>query len=300
MKILLATDGSDYSEGAARFLANFDLTLNDEITVLHVITGIPSIGNEESYYDGLSQIKQEVGVKVLDSVIDIMGPIKAKTAVALLEGYPDKIIVDTAAEQDIDLAVMGARGLTGLKSVLIGSVTRAVAINSGKPVLIVKSPQRRVPGRLKILFATDGSAYAAATARFLSSMPFPQDTEITIMNVIASPVSDLPERFVLEMNDRVKAMVAQARTAEFTAAEGIIAEARRQLLGKFTRIDVLIKVGDPSIETLHAADSLNADIIAVGCRGLRGIKGMLGSVSRYIINHSPCSVLVGKILKTGL
>lgn len=295
MKILLATDGSGYSEEAARFIAALELSLKDEITVLHVITEVPAVGDEEAYYAGLNQIKQEVGVKILDSVIDIMGPVKAKTAVALLEGYPDKVIVDTAAEQDTDLAVMGARGLTGIKSVLVGSVTRAVAINSGKPVLIVKPPQVRVPGRLKILFATDGSAYAAATARFLSSAPFPQDTEITILNVIASPVSDLPERYVLEMNDRIKAMVAQARTAEFTSAEGIIAEAQRQLRGKFTRIDVLIKVGDPSIETLHAAESLNADIIAVGCRGLRGVKGMLGSVSRYIINHAPCSVLIGKI-----
>lgn len=295
MKILLATDGSDYSEGAARFMANFELSLNDEITILHVITEVPSIGNEEFYYAGLNQIKQEIGLKVLDSAVNILGPVKAKVAVALLEGYPDKVIVDTVAEQDTDLAVMGARGLTGLKSVLVGSVTRAVAINSDKPSLIIKSPREKVPGRLKILFATDGSAYAAATARFLGSVPFPLGTELTILNVIASPVSDIPERFVLEINDQVKAMVAQARTAEFTAAEEIAEEARRQLLEKFAYIDVLIKVGDPSIETLHAAESLNADIIAVGSRGLRGIKGMLGSVSRYIINHSTCSVLIGKI-----
>lgn len=295
MKILLATDGSDYSEEAARFMANFELSLNDEITILHVITEVPSIGNEEFYYAGLNQIKQEIGLKVLDSAVNILGPVKAKVAVALLEGYPDKVIVDTVAEQDTDLAVMGARGLTGLKSVLVGSVTRAVAINSDKPSLIIKSPREKVPGRLKILFATDGSAYAAATARFLGSVPFPLGTELTILNVIASPVSDIPERFVLEINDQVKAMVAQARTAEFTAAEEIAEEARRQLLEKFAYIDVLIKVGDPSIETLHAAESLNADIIAVGSRGLRGIKGMLGSVSRYIINHSTCSVLIGKI-----
>lgn len=36
MKILLATDGSEYSEGAAKFLTNFELSLNDEITILHI------------------------------------------------------------------------------------------------------------------------------------------------------------------------------------------------------------------------------------------------------------------------
>ncbi len=37
MKILLATDGSEYSDGAARFLARFEFSQADEITVLHVI-----------------------------------------------------------------------------------------------------------------------------------------------------------------------------------------------------------------------------------------------------------------------
>jgi nucleotide-binding universal stress UspA family protein len=54
------------------------------------------------------------------------------------------------------------------------------------------------------------------------------------------------------------------------------------------------KVGDPATEILEAAAALDADIIAMGSRGLRGIKGTLGSVSRHILNHAECSVLIGK------
>jgi nucleotide-binding universal stress UspA family protein len=39
MKLLLPTDGSDYSEGAARFLTHLALAQDDEVTVLHVIAG---------------------------------------------------------------------------------------------------------------------------------------------------------------------------------------------------------------------------------------------------------------------
>jgi nucleotide-binding universal stress UspA family protein len=56
----------------------------------------------------------------------------------------------------------------------------------------------------------------------------------------------------------------------------------------------LVRFGDPSEEILKVAETLNADIIAVGSSGMRGIKGMLGSVSRYVMNHTACSVLIGK------
>jgi len=41
MKILLATDGSKYSEVAARFLTGLNLSPEDEISILHVIGWIP-------------------------------------------------------------------------------------------------------------------------------------------------------------------------------------------------------------------------------------------------------------------
>lgn len=60
-------------------------------------------------------------------------------------------------------------------------------------------------------------------------------------------------------------------------------------------INVLSEIGDASSEILNTAERLKADVIAVGCRGLRGIKGMMGSVSRNVIVHSKCSVLIGKV-----
>jgi nucleotide-binding universal stress UspA family protein len=84
---------------------------------------------------------------------------------------------------------------------------------------------------------------------------------------------------------------------EFTESEKIIELAREYLNKRFKHIHVLSKVGDPSTEILKTADSMEADIIAVGCRGLRGIKGMMGSVSRNILTHSKSSVLIGKTCK---
>jgi nucleotide-binding universal stress UspA family protein len=189
---------------------------------------------------------------------------------------------------------MGARGIKGIASVLIGSVTRLVAIHASKPVMIVK-PAGGEPSRpMQILFATDGSDHSRTVGHVLSSLPFPDAAEVTIVNIVASSFSDIPERFVLEINERIKEVVAGARATELSRSEKIIEQARDDLRKRFKKIQVLSKVGDPSTEILRIADTVQADLIAVGSRGFRGIKGLMGSVSRNILTHSKSSVLIGK------
>ena len=294
MKILLSTDGSEYSLGAAKFLTNFNFSPDDEISVLHVISWVPVVSEWGALYDNFKEIRDEVIPKILDSTADTLKGVHAKVTTSFKEDYPDKAIVETSAESGVDLIVMGARGVKGIGSHIIGSVTKLVAINSHKPVLIINPPQKELSGKINVLFATDGSVYSDEIAKVLSSIPFPNDTEITILNVIARSFEDIPERFVMEINERIKNIVAAMRQKELKASEDIINRAEKNLSGRFSKIEKLTKFGDPSVEILKAAKTVNADIIAVGSSGMRGIKGMFGSVSRYILNHSGCSVLIGK------
>jgi len=297
MKILLSTDGSEYSERAAKFLTRLNWSSDDNITVFHAAYWIPFRYDKEFYLGTLKEIKKELAPRILDSALDILKPVQAKISVAIVEGSPEQCIVDAAVDSDMDMIVMGSRGIKGIESVFIGSVTRWVAVNSVKPVLVVKPPISAKSDKIKILFATDGSDYSQATIEFLSSMPFPDNTEVTILNVIWSNIFDIPERFVMEIDERIKKLVAGTRTMEFTESEKIIELAREYLNKRFKNIHVLSKVGDPSTEILKTVDTMEADIIAVGCRGLRGFKGMMGSVSRNILTHSKSSVLIGKTCK---
>ncbi|WP_444317833.1 universal stress protein [Megasphaera sp.] len=53
-------------------------------------------------------------------------------------GSPDPIILQTAADTETDLIVMGSRGLSRIQSVLLGSVGRYVSSHSGLPGLIIR------------------------------------------------------------------------------------------------------------------------------------------------------------------
>lgn len=294
MRIMLATDGSEYSEQAARFLSRLALTPDDEVVVLHVISDVPLKDDRASYYESLRHIRQEIAPRILDTAVDILKPLKAKISTALVDGYPDKAIIDLASDSYTDLVVMGARGLKGIKSLIVGSVTRAVAVASPKPVIVIKPSMAGVSETMKILFAADGSPHAYETARLLASMPLPYDSELVVLNVIWSAMSDLPERYAQEVDERIKARVAAVREAEFSESERIIEHVRKTVSRGFGSIKLMSKVGEPSLEILNAAEMLGPHIIAVGCRGIRGVRGMMGSVSRNILLHSTSSVFIGK------
>jgi nucleotide-binding universal stress UspA family protein len=299
MKVLLATDGSEYSETAARFLTRMNWSPQDAITVFHAIYALPFPEDEKFHFETLTSIKRELAPKILDSAVAVLKPVRAGISVEIKEFCPDECtpdqcIVKAAGSSNADLIAMGARGIKGIASAFLGSVTRLVAIHSPLPVLVVKPTTHKSAGRLKILLAVDGSEHSLATGRYLSSLPFPEDAEVTILHVIASGFSDIPERYVLEVNDQMKDIVAGIKTREFAESEKIVENTRGSLGKRFGTVSVLSKVGDPSEEIANTAESLEADLIAVGCRGTGGRKGMMGSVSKNILSHAKCSVLIGK------
>jgi nucleotide-binding universal stress UspA family protein len=296
MKILLATDGSKCSENAARFLITLNLTHDDEITVFHVIKPPSLSGFAAQYYSNLEKFKTEIAPKILETTARMLQPANAKIVTQQADGSPDVSIVQNASYEGFDMIIMGARGIRGLKSLFMGNVTRSVVNKSQKPVLVTRPPKWEESETMKILFATDGSDASIAAAQLLSSLPFPEDTEVTLMNVIDSYISEIPERFHMEIDDRIKQDVADARTLEYETSAGIIQKTKPHLSEQLQKTDFLTKIGDPSIEILEQAEKIKADIIAVGYNGTGGKQGMMGSISRRIFRHAPCSVLISKAI----
>lgn len=63
---------------------------------------------------------------------------KLKVSTKLAEGRPSDKIIETAKEEEIDIIVMGSRGLGGIKQFFLGSVSDRVADEAPCPVLIIK------------------------------------------------------------------------------------------------------------------------------------------------------------------
>ena len=294
MKILLTTDGSEYSETATKFLTRLNLSANDEITILHVISDDPFEDKEDYYYSRIKKIKQLIAPKILDSAVNILKSTPAKINIELMNGYPDKCIVNAAVEANANIIIMGPKRMKGIRSRIVGSVTKSVSITSPKPVLVVKPPRRESSNKIKILFTTDGSEYAKKAGETITLMPFHDNTEITIIHVITPAFYDIPDKFKIKIDAHVMEEMKRYNSIELEKSQTIIEQATEYLSKKYSNINKLTEVGDPSDEILHAANALEVDIIVVGSKGMGGFRGVVSSISRYILSAADCSVLIGK------
>jgi universal stress protein A len=294
MKILLTTDGSEYSETATKFLTRLNLSANDEITILHVISDDPFEDKEDYYYSRIKKIKQLIAPKILDSAVNILKSTPAKINTELMNGYPDKCIVNAAVEANANIIIMGPKRMKGIRSRIVGSVTKSVSITSPKPVLVVKPPHRESSNKIKILFTTDGSEYAKKAGEAITLMPFHDNTEITIIYVMTPAFYDIPDKFKIKIDTHVMEEMKRYKSIALEESQTIIEQATEYLSKKYSHINKLTKVGDPSDEILHTANALEVDIIVVGSKGMGGFRGIVGSISRYILSAADCSVLIGK------
>jgi len=296
MKYLLPLDGSEYSGSATAFLARLPLEAGDRIEVIHVITEPGHMGESFELYDRLFRIKRELGEKILEEAAEQLGGSAAAVETHLLQGYPYHEILESTRRLGVDAVVIGSRGLAGFESFLLGSVTRKVAINAPVPVLVIKPPQARPKeGPLEILFATDGSPCARKAAAALHAFPFPRDSRLTLLHVVDSPLGDIPERFGVEVDERMKATVAEVRSVEIERGEGLVEKEKEAFRGRFDTVRTVVKSGDAAPTIIAKAEKIGADIVAIGCRGERGLKSMLGGVTRRVLSYVPSSVLVAKM-----
>ncbi|MGO9613166.1 MAG: universal stress protein [Dissulfurispiraceae bacterium] len=294
MKILLPTDGSSSSETAARFLKRLNLSDSDEITILHVISDDPFQDREDYYNIKIKAISQLIAPKILNSAMNILQSIPSKINKVLMHGYPDKCIVDKAVNLNADMIVMGPKRLKGIKSRIVGSVTKSVSIISPKPILVIKPAQGEPSNKIRILFATDGSDHARRAAEILTLMPFHDNTEITVIHVVAPAFYDVPDEFMAKIGKHFREDLNKHGNTALLESENIIAQTMQYLSTKFSALDSLTKIGDPTDEILQAANELKADLIVVGSKGMGGLRGAVGSLSRYILSMAECSVLIGK------
>jgi len=291
MKILLATDGSEYSETAAIFLTRFNFSSTDMVTLFHVVSEIPY---EDEYSKQILHAIKRVSPKILRASEDLLSSLPVRIIKSEGEGVPELEIARKAEDWDADLIVMGARGVKGISSLFLGSVTRAVSALSTRPMLITKPGKAATGEGMTVLFCADGSASAAKTAHILAQLPFPKKTELTILTMARSAFGDIPDRYALEVNEAMKDSLVKIRTREAKAAERIIDSLQAQLSLRFPVIHPVVKGGDPAQEILRHAEEMRADLIAIGSRGLKGMKGILESVSRRVLGRAACSVLIGR------
>jgi nucleotide-binding universal stress UspA family protein len=134
-RILVAVDGSPKSEKTIAVAVDLALRYGSVVTVLHV--------REYERYEG-SDVDLGPPIPAEDLVNDVLttfreagveahGEIRRVTSASTPEQ-----IVDVAGESNADLIIMGSRGMTEWKSLLLGGVATKVVHHAACPILLVR------------------------------------------------------------------------------------------------------------------------------------------------------------------
>jgi len=283
MHVLLAVDGSDYSYEAARALAHFKRA--DKLTVLHAMdvptpmypTVVPEVARD--IYQTVERGLQEEGERLLNRITSLL-PLNVGPVTKRLEiGKPANLIL-AAAEEQVDLIVMGARGVSQIRELMLGSVSHQVIAHAPCPVLVVRTPMRALR---QVLLTVEGPEDAEPAVRFLATKPFKDPCEITVLTVIpyahpAWPVGGMiPESYQKDMKGQATAFV-ECVAAQLTAA------------GHHATGEVIL--GAPAGDILQAVTKHTADLILMGSKHKGVTRLALGSVSHAVLHKATCPVLV--------
>lgn len=142
-KILIAMDGSDHAKHALNYALESAVKWSAELIILTVVPPASSLTYFDEFnapyipdlMDNLRESHQRILSEAANTVKNKQPDMKVETR--LEEGRPSDVIVEIAKEEDVDLIVMGSRGMGGIVGFL-GSTSRHVVEACTKPILIVK------------------------------------------------------------------------------------------------------------------------------------------------------------------
>lgn len=142
--ILVPTDGSAPALKAAAYAGDLARSVHARATVLMVHDS--ALIQQLSWGPGAAMSVEQVRAAVEDGAkrkeladaVTALGRQEMPPRVLQLWGHPAEQVVQCALDDKVDLIVMGSHGRSGLKRVLIGSVSNAVLNHASCPVLIVR------------------------------------------------------------------------------------------------------------------------------------------------------------------
>lgn len=156
--ILLVTDGSRSGQSAARYLSRLHLPEGANVHVLHVLPPLqpavmmePYLGAWQTVYvpypnlqDMEAKDKKETaaGEALIAQTCSLLQRHGIESTPVLERGDAATQILDYAGENQVDLIVAGSRGLSQLRSLWMGSVSRKLVHYASCSVLIVKVPRK--------------------------------------------------------------------------------------------------------------------------------------------------------------
>lgn len=271
--LLLPTDFQEPSRRALLHGIKLATALGVQLTLLHVIKTPTDLANKAPDSRSLRSLRTSALLE-LGRLTRTAQEHGVSAQPLLLYGDPIDCILETAVRHHTEIIVMGTEGRTGWDRLRIGSTTERVVCKSPCPVLTVHGGLAgdvfRHPAKVRL-------------RRILLGTDFSRDADSAL-----HVVCDL----ALKLHATVRIVHASRAAPANGQLDRTIAKHARHLRSAGIEADGVCVPGDPVETILTQAAVYQADLLAVGTRGRRGLSRLiLGSVAEALIKRAGCPVL---------
>lgn len=275
--ILLAVDGSNYTEAILKYGIDFAQKTDAHLRVLTVIDirifewavaigveGFAPIIPSTTYQEESQKILEDKAAKVLDRAGKVLKKAKISFDSEKVSGSPVEIICDRARLSD--LVIMGSRGeFASWRDKMLGATLEATTRLCIKPIMVTEKVYKQITG---ILVSYDGSNSSNKALPWAGYLAKQMGVPITILTV----------------------------NSDEEAAKATLKEATDYLASyKLRKMGTRIKEGDSETKIVETCKEVKADLIIMGSFGHSRIReAILGSTTVQVMRKSPVPVLMIK------
>lgn len=276
-KILVPVDFSQNSISALHVAAEIAHKSGAVLEMLHVnqaaiyfgpfaeYSAVSAYAMEDEEYDETATVELE---KLKMELLSDSKYSKLDVQTRVEEGYLHTSVRNVATEDDVDLIVMGTKGVSGIAEFLVGSNTEKVVRTALCPVLAVPEGVKKFDPKIVLLPSTLKSDQSGVF-RYLAQWEEPYDFIVKVL-YLNNP-SSLPTDGS-----------AEAKKNRLAEAAGL----------KKTEVIITTKTLFEDSTILGTADMCDADLIVMATHQRQGLSHFLfGSITEDTVNHSPIPVL---------